>query len=101
MSETSAELKSAIYLMVAKMVEEQTGELSESDAVIASPTYVAALVELVYNQIVNLGEDLELFANHADRTTIKPSDLYMVTRKNEALTRILQDLESELHQRKK
>lgn len=62
----------------------------------ATPAFVANLVELVFNQLVNLGEDLELFANHASRTTIDSRDLYMVTRKNDSLTAALKDLESQL-----
>lgn len=91
-SGVATQLKSAVYLMVAKMVEEQANQLGTS----TTSTYVASLVELVYNQIINLGEDLELFANHADRTVIKPNDMYMVSRKNPQLTKILKDIEQSL-----
>lgn len=79
----ATQLKSAVYLVVAKMVER---ELAALPNVLASPTYVALLVDLVFNQLVTLGEDLELFANHAGRVTVKPDDLYMATRRNESLT---------------
>lgn len=92
MSGISAQLKSLVYLSVAKMVEQQTAELGTS----ASPLFVAALVELVYNQMISLGEDLELFANHAGRATVEPADVYMVTRKNEILTKALKELEASL-----
>lgn len=87
-------LKSAIYLAVAKLIESQLPQIDQN--LTATPTFVASLVELVYNQLLNLGEDLELFALHAGRSTIKPSDLYMVTRRNETLTGILKEYEKKL-----
>lgn len=92
MSDVPTQLKGSVYLNVAKMVEEQCQELG----VTASPSFVASLVELVYNQILLLGEDLELFAEHAGRSTVNSSDVYMVTRKNEILTKALKSLERSL-----
>lgn len=90
-SDIESQLKSAIYLMVSKMVEQDLTNIDKE--ISATPTFVASLVELVYNQLLNLGEDLELFANHAGRSTIKPADLYMVTRKNDILTNVLREFE--------
>lgn len=87
MDDTAAKLKAAIYLDVAKTVEKQTQELG----VTASPSFVASLVELVYNQLVTLGTDLESFADHASRSVVLPADMFMVTRKNEVLTQILKE----------
>lgn len=92
MSDVSAQLKAAVYLSVAKMVEQHTQEMG----IAASPSFVASLVELVYNQLVSLGEDLELFADHAGRSTVNASDMYMVTRKNEVLTAALKEYEAGL-----
>lgn len=92
MSELTPELKSAVYLSVAKMMEEYTQELEIS----VSPSFVASLIELVYDQIVILGEDLELFAKHAGRNIANTSDLYMVTRRNEALTAALKTVHESL-----
>lgn len=86
-ADVATRLKASIYLNVAKMVEEYSQELGTA----ASPSFVASLVELVYNQLQTLGEDLELFADHAGRTTINDSDVYMVTRKNEVLTNALKE----------
>ncbi|KAK6463689.1 kinetochore component CENP-S-domain-containing protein [Scheffersomyces coipomensis] len=99
--ELSAQLKSSVYLMVAKMVEErlkdlQTPNQNDENPISATPTFIATLVELTFNQIINLGEDLELFARHANRTTVKPNDLYMVTRKNDVLTQYLKEIEQKL-----
>ena len=89
-NDTSARLKAAVYLYVAAMVEQ------ELDSTVATtPTFIASLVELVYNQLLVVGEDLELFAHHAGRVTINPSDVYMVTRKNPSLTSMLEKFESQ------
>ncbi|CAI5757182.1 unnamed protein product [Candida verbasci] len=92
--EISLQLKSAVYLSVAKIVEDQVKQLNLSDNsnVTATPTFIAQLVELVFNQIINLGEDLESFANHANRDIVDLTDLYMVTRKNPSLKKYLKDL---------
>lgn len=94
----SDQLKSAVYLQVAKAVE---AHVKEMDPLLATtPAFVANLVELVYNQIVNLGEDLELFANHAGRTTVNTEDLYMVTRRNSHLTEVLRQAEATIRKKK-
>ncbi|ODV78267.1 uncharacterized protein CANTADRAFT_52737, partial [Suhomyces tanzawaensis NRRL Y-17324] len=89
----TGQLKSAVYLMVARMVEQKLPA-----QVGASPTYIATLVELVYNQLIILGEDLEMFAHHAGRTTVEPKDMYMAVRKNESLTRVLRAVEEAMGQ---
>lgn len=90
----SEELKASVYLMVAKIVDKKIEELQTvpgSEQVVATPTFLAGLVELVYSQLINLGEDLELFANHAGRLVIKAEDLFMITRRNETLTKALKE----------
>lgn len=91
MEDLEAQLKASVYLTVAKIVEKRASELSVS----ASPSFVASLVEIVYNQMVTLGTDLELFADHAGRNVIKPADMYMVVRKNESLTEALKEFEEQ------
>lgn len=98
--EIALQLKSAVYLHVAKIVEEKVKELNLQEenttndhGIIATPTFIAQLVELVYNQLINLGEDLELFCQHAGRDIVEPLDLYMVTRKNPTLQQFLKDIE--------
>ncbi|CAN3362957.1 inner kinetochore subunit Mhf1p [Diutina catenulata] len=91
---SNEQLKSAVYLMVAQMVERKMATMGSDVApVIATPSFTAALVELVYNQIVNTGADLELFATHAGRSVVEPADLYMVARKNPVLTKVLKQFE--------
>ncbi|KAH3673524.1 hypothetical protein WICMUC_003630 [Wickerhamomyces mucosus] len=88
---TSQEKEARLWLSVAKIVEEETSELEPSQNVSATPKFIASLVELVYNQGITLGEDLEMFARHAKRKTITPEDLFMVTRRNDDLTDLLQE----------
>lgn len=90
--EVQSQLKASIFLMVSRIVEQETSRLGVN----ATPMFIASLVELTMNQLLNLGEDLELFANHANRKTIKPEDLYMVVRKNDVLTSVLKEYESKL-----
>ncbi|KAH3666504.1 hypothetical protein OGAPHI_003500 [Ogataea philodendri] len=75
------------------MVEQETDKLSKDSGtdITATPRFTAALVELVYRQLADVGEDLELFAKHAKRKTIIPDDLFMVSRKNDALRELLKD----------
>ncbi|KAG7837708.1 hypothetical protein KL942_004120 [Ogataea angusta] len=90
---TVQHLKASIWYSVSKMVEEETKKLSEDSGtdITATPRFTAALVELVYRQLTDVGEDLELFAKHARRKTIIPEDLLMVSRKNNALRDILKE----------
>lgn len=50
--EISHQLKSAIYLHVAKIVEDKVQSLStiEQGHITATPAFISSLVELVYNQ---------------------------------------------------
>ncbi|WPK26715.1 hypothetical protein PUMCH_004075 [Australozyma saopauloensis] len=82
---SSTEHKAAVYLGVAKMVEQYTNELGTS----ATPAFVASLIEFVYNQIVLLGEDLEMFAAHGGREVVNTADVYLAVRRNEALEKAL------------
>ncbi|CDK28911.1 unnamed protein product [Kuraishia capsulata CBS 1993] len=109
--EIAGNLKAALWYNVSKMVEHEVALLNTNsdheEEITASDTFVAGMVELVYNQArkyqevidrvdcmltktVSLGEDLESFAKHAKRKTISPQDLYMVTRRNNVLTEEIQ-----------
>ncbi|RQM06394.1 hypothetical protein DH86_00002237 [Scytalidium sp. 3C] len=46
---------------------------------------------MVWTQIENVAIDLENFSRHAGRTTINTDDVLLVTRRNDALTEIMQD----------
>lgn len=77
---------------MSKIVEAETTKLN----VQVTPLYLASLVQLVFDQTISVGEDLEDFAKHGKRKTIVPEDMYMITRKNPQLTEILKKLARDL-----
>ncbi len=56
------QLKARLWLAIAKIVEEESQLIDGENKISATPKFVASLVELVYNQALSLGEDLESFA---------------------------------------
>lgn len=92
LSAIGTELKAAVYLSVAKMVEQYTRELGTT----ATPAFVASLIELVFAQIIVLGEDLENFAHHAGRDVANTSDMYLATRRNQTLSKALRQVQESL-----
>ncbi|BGP52913.1 hypothetical protein JCM8202v2_000470 [Rhodotorula sphaerocarpa] len=73
-------LKAAVWYTVTKIAQEEA-ELSLPFA--ASEHFVAALAEVVFQQALSLGRDLERFAQHAGRLTINADDL--ATRRNKPM----------------
>ncbi len=78
----------------------------------ATPQFIGALTEMVWEQIgtnicppallwprrfpkltnqANVATDLESFSRHAGRTTIMTDDVLLVTRRNDALHKIVKD----------
>ncbi|ODQ67877.1 hypothetical protein NADFUDRAFT_44593, partial [Nadsonia fulvescens var. elongata DSM 6958] len=94
--ETLDRLKAAVWYKVGKIVEQECLELKTD----ATPQFIAALTELLFNQIINLGEDLESFSRHAKRKVITTDDLRMVCRRNEGLREVLDDFIEKLEQEK-
>lgn len=80
-----ANLKSAIWYTVTKLVEEEEITLE----VAASEHFVAVLSEMVFTQALGLGKDLESFARHAGRTTIGVEDVKLAARRNEMLYQLI------------
>ncbi|KAL4806749.1 kinetochore component CENP-S-domain-containing protein [Aspergillus unguis] len=78
-------LKSALWLSIGKIVDEETIKLGVN----ATPQFIGALTELVWVQIETASQDLESFAKHAGRSTINVSDVMMLARRNEGLESIL------------
>ncbi|AOW01298.1 uncharacterized protein YALI1_B08186g [Yarrowia lipolytica] len=72
-------LKSAIWITVSRIVTEQTRSVPVDNS------FVDALTELVFEQAVTLGGDLESFAKLDNRVVITMRDLDMVLRRNEGL----------------
>ncbi|GAA5850201.1 hypothetical protein JCM8547_001040 [Rhodosporidiobolus lusitaniae] len=74
-------LKSAVWYTVAKIAQEEEVTLPFG----ASEQFVASLAEVVFQQTLSLGKDLELFAKHAGRMTINVDDVKLAARRNEPL----------------
>ncbi|GAA5980585.1 hypothetical protein JCM10908_001697 [Rhodotorula pacifica] len=74
-------LKAAVWYTVTKIAQEE--ELSLPFA--ASEHFVAALAEVVFQQALSLGKDLESFAKHAGRLTINADDVKLAARRNEPM----------------
>ncbi|KAL1990101.1 hypothetical protein VTN49DRAFT_6682 [Thermomyces lanuginosus] len=79
-------LKSALWLAIGKIVDEETLEMGVN----ATPQFIGALTEMVWAQIETVSQDLESFARHAGRSTINVSDVMLLARRNEGLQSILQ-----------
>lgn len=56
-----------------------------------SPKFINALVELTFNQLIELGGDLEAFARHAGREIITLDDFMLRLRKNSELQNYLRN----------
>lgn len=72
-------LKSAIWITVSKIVSEQARNVS------IDTSFVDALTELVFEQAVTLGSDLESFAKLDNRVVVTMKDMDMVLRRNMSL----------------
>ncbi|KAJ5990150.1 hypothetical protein N7522_010357, partial [Penicillium canescens] len=78
-------LKSALWLSIGKIVDEETIKLGVN----ATPQFIGALTEMVWAQIETVSQDLESFAKHAGRSTVNVSDVMLLARRNEGLDSIL------------
>jgi centromere protein S len=95
-SDLHQKLKSTLWFQIGKIVDEETLNLG----IHATPQYIGSLTELVWTQIANTATDLESFAQHAGRNTVKTDDAMLLTRRNEGLEGILKE-EVERLKRKK
>ncbi|OCT44671.1 hypothetical protein CLCR_06456 [Cladophialophora carrionii] len=78
------------------MVDEESINLGVN----ATPQFIGSLMEFVWAQIGNTAVDLESFSKHAGRTSIKPADVMLLTRRNEGLEQILREELKRLEQGK-
>ncbi|CAL5873105.1 uncharacterized protein PFLUO_LOCUS7374 [Penicillium psychrofluorescens] len=78
-------LKSALWLSIGKIVDEETIKLGAN----ATPQFIGALTEMVWAQIETVSQDLESFAKHAGRSTVNVSDVMLLARRNDGLDSIL------------
>ena len=89
-------LKSTLWFQIGKIVDEETINLG----VHATPQYIGSLADLVWAQIGNTATDLESFAKHAGRSTVKTQDVLLLGRRNEGLEGILKEEERRLGREK-
>ncbi|KAH3683460.1 hypothetical protein WICPIJ_005569 [Wickerhamomyces pijperi] len=98
----AAQLKARLWYSISKILESELPNLqtdsTSNTSITANPLYVSSLVELAYNQLLNLGEDLERFARHAKRKTVTPEDMFLACRRNADLQGILADYWREMNQ---
>lgn len=85
-------LKASLWHTVSNILEEEIQKLK----VQYTPNFLAGLVQLVFDQLVSVSEDLNSFSHHANRKTIIPSDLFMIVRKNSQLLETMKDTLEEL-----
>lgn len=79
-----AQLKGKLWYCIERQVNEET----PFDTT-CTPTFINALVELCYMQLIEMGKDLEAFARHAGRETITVDDLLLLLRKTPSLQKTL------------
>lgn len=84
-----------MWFHIGKIVDEETIKLGVN----ATPQFIGSLTELVWAQIANVAVDLEAFAAHAGRTTIKTDDVMLLTRRNEGLESIMKDFTQRLKEK--
>lgn len=79
-----AQLKGKLWYAISRQIER---ELPLGTT--CSASFLNALVELCYLQMVEMGRDLEAFATHAGRNVIEPVDLKLLLRKTPELQEYL------------
>lgn len=77
-----SQLKAKIWYCVDRMLVTDPGFAKYQ----FSTKYVNAMVELIYVQLVDSGQDLEAFAKHAGRDVVSADDMRLLLRKSHELT---------------
>ncbi|KAF2116680.1 kinetochore component CENP-S-domain-containing protein [Lophiotrema nucula] len=83
--EKEERLKAALWYSLGTFVDEECLNQNLN----ATPEFIGALTQLVYNQISNTSRDLETFAKHAHRKVINEEDVMLLSRRNEGLETVL------------
>ncbi|KAF2424392.1 apoptosis-inducing TAF9-like domain 1 family protein [Tothia fuscella] len=90
-------LKSALWYSIGRLTDETT--LAQDTN--ATPQFIGALMELVWQQIRLSARDLETFAKHAGRRQINVDDVLLLARRNEGLEVLLRGFVEDLEGEKK
>jgi len=79
-------LKAALWYSIGRITDDETLKHNVN----ATPQFIGALMELVWAQIGTAATDLECFARHAGRNTIRVEDVLLLGRRNEGLKEVLE-----------
>ncbi|PNS15715.1 Centromere protein S [Sphaceloma murrayae] len=85
-SEKTERLKSALWYSIGSTID----AISLEQDINATPQFIGALTELVWNQIQNAAQDVEAFTKHAGRKVIDTKDVMLLARRNESLASLLE-----------
>ncbi|KAH7361970.1 kinetochore component CENP-S-domain-containing protein [Plectosphaerella cucumerina] len=94
--EHSERLKAALWFAVGQMVDEEVMKKNRN----ATPQFIGALTEMVWEQIGSTATDLESFSRHAGRSTVTTDDVLLLARKNPDLHGLVKDYVDELNAKK-
>lgn len=79
-------LKAALWYSTGKTVDAVT----INQGLNATPHFTGALSEMCWAQIENAAKDLQAFAKHAGRDTIRAEDVLLLARRNDGLKEALE-----------
>jgi centromere protein S len=85
-------LKAAVHFFVSKICENEAKKMNMR----ISKMSMAVFSEVLVGFAEGLAKDIELFARHAKRSTIKPEDVLLFARKSKELSAKLTQMNSEL-----
>ncbi|XP_048374668.1 centromere protein S [Sphaerodactylus townsendi] len=85
-------LKAAVHFTVAGLCE----EVAEDKGIQFSKQAVAAISEITFRQCDSFAQDLEMFAKHAKRITVKPEDVKLLCRRSNSLLKYITHMSEEL-----
>ncbi|XP_060114918.1 centromere protein S [Heteronotia binoei] len=88
----SERLRAAVHYTVACLCE----EVAEDKEIQFSKQAIAAISEITFRQCDTFAQDLERFAKHAKRITVKPEDVKLLCRRSNSLLKYITQKSEEL-----
>nr|XP_056721465.1 centromere protein S [Euleptes europaea] len=85
-------LRAAVHYTVACLCQ----EVAEDKDIQFSKQAIAAVSEITFRQCDTFAQDLERFAKHAKRITVKPEDVKLLCRRSNSLLRYITQKSEEL-----
>lgn len=82
-------IKSSLLRSVTEICQEACSEKPDLEV---SNSVSSLLTLLLFDQLVLYGKDLEVFARHAGRNVIRTSDVLLLVRHSEKLTKFLEEV---------